>query len=72
MLGVTLSANELREALKRLISRMTSAKSLSRLLIKALIALKSLSSSSPSLYAASVALIKTEKIFAEIKRFTKN
>ena len=72
MLGVTRSANQLREAFKRLINRMTNTNSFSRLLLKALIAFKSLSSSSPSLNDASTALIKTEKCVAEMKRFTKN
>jgi len=51
---------------------MSSTKRFSRLLLKALITLKALSSSSHSLYAASRALDKTEKIVAELKRFTKN
>ena len=70
MLGVTQSANELHEPFKRLINRIRKTNSLSRLLLKALIAFKSLSSSSPSLYAASDALIRSEKLVAEIKRFT--
>ena len=72
MLGVTRSANELREAFKRLIDRNTNTKSLSSLFLKALIAFKQLSSPSQSLYAASEALIQTEKVVAEMKRFTKN
>jgi len=72
MLGVTRSANELREAFKRFIDRMTNTKSLSSLLLKALIAFKQLFSPSQSLYAPSKALIRTEKTVAEMKRFTKN
>jgi len=46
MLGETRSAYELGEALERLMHRMTNTKSLSRLLLKALITFKALSSTS--------------------------
>jgi len=70
MLGVTRSANELHEPFKLLINRIRKTNSLSRLLFKALIAFKALYPPSPSLNAASKALIRTEKIVSEMKRFT--
>ena len=66
--------NEVGSMIKRVMEKMIKAKSLSRLLLKAAIALNALSFPrvSYTLNRALFALIKTEKVVAEMKRFTKS